>query len=743
MAKIMVAKYAGFCFGVDRAVKKTIELAKEKKSIKTIGELIHNKNVIERLSSYGVEVVSSTDELKDGDFAVIRSHGASPEVYEALKAKNIEYADMTCPFVERVHKKVSEKASENFDRIVIVGDELHPEVMATLGWANLNGSRGLVISNSAKELSEQEFDLLKGKVLITAQTTIKKDDFYRIVDMIKTVAEEVEVFDSICDATQKRQSEAEELARKSDAVIVVGDKLSSNTKKLYEIASKNCKNTQFVETKSQLFLDNLGNCDIISVIAGASTPDWIIREVRTQMSEQENIQAMEEEVKEVKPEETTVEVTEQAKAEDAPEVNEEESNFAAELEKTFVKIRRGQFVKGYVVQLTEDEICVNIGYKADGILKLDEMEVEDGVSVAEAFPVGSEIEAEVISLNDGEGNVVLSRKKIEGQAKWRKLADEIDANKETAVYECKVSRVIKGGVLTKLEGYDAFIPASQLSLKYVEDLNQFVGQDLKVKVIDVDKRQKRFVLSHKDILKEEADIAEKALYAKFNKGEIVKGTVKRLTEFGAFVDIGGVDGLLHITDVSWIRIKHPKDVLTENQEIEVRIKNVDPEKKKVSLEYKQLQPRPWDLVSEKYHEGDVVEGKVVRIAPFGAFVELEPMVDGLVHISQVTNRRIEKVEDVLAEGDAVNAKILEVNPEKKRISLSIRALMEPAKTERPEREERAEKSERPARRRNSDRGARVERDADNNEFSYVMPTSYEVASTSLADLFKQLDDDEQ
>ncbi|MBR3842625.1 MAG: bifunctional 4-hydroxy-3-methylbut-2-enyl diphosphate reductase/30S ribosomal protein S1 [Christensenellaceae bacterium] len=731
MAKVIVAKYAGFCFGVERAVSGVLKLAEEGRKVKVLGELIHNANVNEMLKTKGVSIIDDVSELEPGDTAVIRSHGAEPKLYDKIRAAGAEIVDLTCPFVARIHKKLAE--SENFSHIVIVGSSEHPEIIGTVGWAKVPV---IVIPADADEEAIPEG---LGNVLVCAQTTIKKADFMRICEALERKAASVEVFMSICDATEKRQAEAEELSKISDAVIVVGGKNSSNTRKLYEIAKKNCKNTQYVERTTQVFLDNMGKCDIISVIAGASTPDWIIREVRTQMSEQEKVQATEEEVKEIMPEtETTVEIAEQAEAKEeaAAESIDEESNFAAELEKTFVRIRRGQFVKGYVVQVTENEICVNIGYKSDGILKLDEMDVEEDTNIQEAFPVGSEIEAEVVSLNDGEGNVVLSRKKIEGQLKWKKLADEIDENKETAVYECKVSRVIKGGVLTKLEGYDAFIPASRLSLSYVEDLNQFVGQTIKVKVIDVDKRQKRFVLSHKEILQAEAEEAEKALYAKYSKGEVVKGTVKRLTDFGAFVDIGGVDGLLHITDISWTRIKHPKDVLSENQEIEVRIKNVDPEKKKVSLEYRQLQPRPWDLVPEKYKEGDVVEGKVVRIAPFGAFVELEPSVDGLVHISQVTNRRIEKVEDVLAEGDVVTVKVLEVNAEKKRISLSIRALMEPAKQEKPEREERPERP----RRNNREQNRRVERDADNNEFSYVMPTSFEEATTSLADLFKQLDD---
>lgn len=398
-----------------------------------------------------------------------------------------------------------------------------------------------------------------------------------------------------------------------------------------------------------------------------------------------------------------------------------EPSFAEEMEKTFVKIRRGQFVKGVVVHVTDNEVCVNIGYKADGLIKKEDLTLAGDVAPSDLFKEGDEIEAEVVSLNDGVGNVVLSRKKIENQTKWKEFVENLDMD---AIYECTVTKTIKGGVLTKFNGYEAFIPASQLSLKYVEDLNVFVGKTLLVKIIDVDKRQKRFVLSNKEALKQQLAEQEKMIFESFEKGSVVRGVVKRLTDFGAFVDVGGVDGLLHITDISWVRIKHPKDVLKENQEIDVKILNVDPEKKRISLGYKQLQPKPWDLVSEKYIVGETVTGKVVRIAPFGAFVELEPTIDGLVHISQVTNRRIEKVEDVLSLGQEVTAKILEVNPEKKRISLSIRALMQPEKREASEDGE--EKGERRSRARKEDR-------------SFVIPPREE-ATTSLADLFKMAEE---
>lgn len=716
--KIILGKYAGFCFGVKRAVDGVLQLADAGKKVYTIGELIHNRVVLDMLDEHGVKSVDSPCEIPNGAHAVIRSHGVPPEYYEILNRRGIAYTDLTCPFVARIHKRVFE-ARDSYDRIIIVGGREHPEVIGIKGWA---GDTAIVVSEP-----EELEGLNEKKVLVVAQTTITKEQLDRVYSAVKQKCSEAELFMSICETTQKRQEEAEKLARISDTVIVVGDKKSSNTAKLAKIASNFCKNVKYIGSSSELLLEKCIYCDIISIVAGASTPDWIIREVQKHMSELEKVQGTEatEAVVEEAAAQTVVEEAAEAATqpvEEAPvaEPTEEEGNdFLAELEKTFKKIRRGQFINGVVVQVSEDEVCVNIGYKSDGIIKKENLAIEDGVSPLDMFKPGDEIRAEVISLNDGEGNVSLSRKKVENQQKWKQFVDELDQEK---IYTCKVLKAIKGGVLSKLEGYDAFIPASQLSLKYVEDLNTFTGQTLEVKIIDVDKRQKRFVLSHKEVLKAKAEEEERQLFASFEKGAIIKGTVKRLTDFGAFVDVGGVDGLLHITDISWVRIKHPKDVLEENQEIEVKIVNVDPEKKKISLGYKQLQPKPWDMAPTKYMVGDVVEGKVVRIAPFGAFVELEPTIDGLVHISQVANRRVEKVEDVLALGQVVTAKVLEVNAEKRRISLSIRAIIQDERVE--EEEEKAEKKR--------------EKKEDDEHFNYVIPPVEEATST-LADFFPKMD----
>lgn len=696
MSKIIVAKNAGFCFGVARAVDAVNEIVGKYDHIYTYGELIHNKDVIVDLEKKGVLVTEDIDTVPhvENTVIVIRSHGVSREVYEQISRRGFEILDLTCPFVTRIHKRVIEAGDTP---VVIIGAENHPEVVGIMGWAQ---GKVYVINNAADADSVPKL----AHALIVAQTTITHELWDDVVSVLRTRIASIELFNSICDTTQKRQKEAVALAKDSDMVLVVGGRHSSNTEKLYRLCKNNCEKTYYIDNIAQLPLEKATNHDIISIVAGASTPDWLIREVKTQMSDVEKV--------------VDAEITEENKVSTEQEQSQANEDFMAEIEKSFVYIKRGQIVTGTVVQISDSEICVNIGYKSDGIIKKENLTAAGDENPTDLFKVGDEIEAEVVTLNDGEGNVVLSRRSIESKLKWKELVESLD---ETAVYTVKVDKVVKGGVLAKLDGYDAFIPASQLSLKYVEDLSEFVGQDLEVNIIEADKRQRRFVLSHKNILKAQAEEQEKKLYDTFKKGDKVTGKVKRLTDFGAFVDIGGVDGLLHITDIAWTKIKHPSEMLNVGDDIEVLILNVDPEKKRISLGLKQLAPKPWDQVADKYIVGDTVDGTVVRIMPFGAFVSLEPTIDGLVHISQVTNRRLEKVEEELRIGDKVTAKIMEVNPAKKRISLSIRALMD--------------EPEKPAKR-ESEGADREER------FHYEIPP-VEEATSSLADFFPKMDDSEE
>ncbi|MEG0256668.1 MAG: bifunctional 4-hydroxy-3-methylbut-2-enyl diphosphate reductase/30S ribosomal protein S1 [Christensenella sp.] len=697
MPKIIVAKNAGFCFGVARAVDAVGEIIGKYENIYTYGELIHNKDVIVDLEKKGVKVTEDINLVPqvESTVIVIRSHGVSKHVYESIKKRGFEILDLTCPFVTRIHKRVIEAGDTP---VIIIGAENHPEVVGIKGWA-----QGTVYVVNDAEAATALPEL--SHALVVAQTTITLELWDSIVAVLKKNIAHLDLFNSICDTTQKRQKEAVELARGSDIVLVVGGRHSSNTEKLYTLCKNNCEKTYYIDNITQLPLEKVTNHVIISIVAGASTPDWLIREVRTQMSDVEKV--------------VDTEVTEETEVSAEKEQSQANEDFMAEIEKSFVYIKRGQIVNGTVVQISDSEICVNIGYKSDGIIKKENLTAAGDDVPTDLFKVGDEIEAEVVTLNDGEGNVVLSRKSIESKLKWKELVEALD---EDAIYTVKVDKVVKGGVLAKLDGYDAFIPASQLSLKYVEDLSEFIGQSLDVNIIEADKRQRRFVLSHKNILKAHANEQEQKLYDTFKKGDKVMGKVKRLTDFGAFVDVGGVDGLLHITDISWVKIKHPSELLNVGDEIEVLIMNVDPEKKRISLGLKQLAPKPWDQVPEKYIVGDTVEGTVVRIMPFGAFISLEPTIDGLVHISQVTTRRLEKVEEELRIGDKVTAKIMEVDPAKKRISLSIRALMD--EPEKPEKHEDSNPKQK------------------NDSFRFEIPP-VEEATSSLADFFPKADDEEK
>ncbi|MBR3295296.1 MAG: bifunctional 4-hydroxy-3-methylbut-2-enyl diphosphate reductase/30S ribosomal protein S1 [Clostridia bacterium] len=708
--KVILAKNSGFCFGVQRAVDRALQLAEQGEQVVTLGDLIHNSIFVDYLKGKGVVSVDDIDEIGDRK-ALIRSHGVSPEIYSELGKRGIPYEDLTCPKVSLIHRRVYDER-DAYDHIIIVGKASHPEVIGTKGWI---GEKAIVVGSPEEAEALPEL----GKVLVVAQTTINEKLFDDVSRIVKEKSSDVTLFNSICATTLQRQNEVRELSSRVDAMIVIGDRNSSNSRQLYELARTYCKRAYFVEKADELNVENFTGCDIIGISAGASTPDWIIMEVcalmelnETQVTNEEVVEqeATEEVAVETEPVAEVVEETVEPAAE-TKEESDAEFDFEAELNKSLEnRLRKGALVKGKVVSVNDDEIVVDIGYKADGLLKTSDLLLEDGARPSDVYKEGDDIEAQVVTLNDGQGNVILSRQKIEGKLKWQNFVDSIDKD---AIYECMVTRAVKGGVATKFDEYDAFIPASHLTLNYVADLDEFVGQKLLVKIIDINMKTKRFVLSNKEALQQQIDDQQKAIFESLEKGSVVAGVVKRITDFGAFVDVGGVDGLLHVRDMSWIRGTQPKDILKEGQEIEVKILNVDPEKKKISLGYKQLQPKPWDLAGEKYKVGESVTGKVVRIAPFGAFVELEPTIDGLVHISQVTNKRIEKVEDVLNLGDEITAKILEVNPDKQRISLSIRALMRDERKAQEDEEKKTRKEER------------------------VVIPAREEATTSLADLFKQ------
>ncbi len=742
--KIIAAKNIGFCFGVERAIETAKREAGGGRRIYTYGELIHNLTVIEKLRQDGIEPMERLEDIPTGSTVVIRSHGVAPEEIERCKKLGLKAVDATCPFVKRIHGIVREKAAAGYS-IVIFGESSHPEVRGIVGWA----SCAAVISGPA----EAEKLPYMQKCCLVSQTTAREDYFREAADALRKRCGDLAVFDTICETTRTRQREAAEISRRCTHMFVVGGHHSSNTQKLCAICKKYCKTVDSLAKVSEITLENIDINDIIGVVGGASTPEWIILEVIERMSELEKTMA-------AGPEEEKVEAVAAAAVQEpvAETAEAAEPSFEEVFEKTLVRIRNGQIIKGSVVQIVDGEVCVNIGYKSDGFIPRNEFSSDTDVNPEEVVKVGDEIEVEVIKVNDGEGNVLLSRKNVESKKLWDNLMQD-EENLQDKTFDAVGKEVVKGGLIATIDGIRAFIPASQLSTKYVENIGDFVGKDIKVRIIEVDKSRKRIVASHKAIMKEEAEAAKKELWNKLEVGEKVHGIVRRLTDFGAFVDIGGIDGLVHVTDVAWGRVKHPSDVLSIGQEIEVLIRDVDAEKQRVSLGYKQLQPKPWTMAAEKYPVGSIVEGKVVRIVPFGAFVALEPTIDGLIHISQVGVKRIEKVEDEINVGDVVRCKVLDVTPEAKRISLSRRDVIleenpevaEQLAAEKAERERVA--AERAAERaaaaeaakaaneaREAERAERRRQRREENE--YDLPP-VEKATTSLADKFAGFKFDEE
>ena len=637
MSNIRVAESAGFCFGVKRAIEMAYEAIGVEPKLYSYGQLIHNKTVTDDLASKGLEIVENLDGLTEGTL-LIRSHGVGKALYDEAEAKGLKILDGTCPFVKKIHNIVHEKLPNGMG-IIIVGDGTHPEVIGINGWCE-NAAVILEDEEAAKTKEIPE----KDRYAVVVQTTFRQAKFDKILEILQDRGVNMEIHNTICSATEKRQTEAEELSKTVDKMIVIGGKNSSNTQKLVEICAKNCGNTVHIETICDLVLNNFGKDDKIGITAGASTPPAIIKEVVVTMSE-----ALENAVQNLG--------------------GSEEATFEQMLEESLVTLHTGDVVKGTVIQVVNEEVSVNLGFKSDGIIARGEFSSDPTVVPSKTVQPGDEIEVFVVRVNDGDGNVMLSRKRIEAQ----KGIEEIEAAyNEKAVVTGTVTSVVKGGLIAVVNGVNVFIPSSQVSNRFIEDLSVFNGQELEFNIIEVDRVKRRFIGGRKALVEQEIAAKRAALFETIQAGSRVNGTVSRLTDFGAFVDLGGVDGLIHISEMSWGRISNPKEVLKEGQEVEVFVLDVDKEKGKISLSLKDADKNPWKLAAEKYAAGSIVEGKVVRMVPFGAFVELEPGVDGLVHISQIANKHVVKPEDELKVGEVINVKVLEVNPEQKKISLSKR-----------------------------------------------------------------------
>lgn len=635
--EITVAKSAGFCFGVNRAIQCVYDNI-GKGNIYSYGPIIHNKEVIADLESKGVKTVDSFDGIENGTI-IIRSHGVGEDIYKEIEKKGLNLIDGTCPFVKKIHNIVN-KAHKEGKNIIIVGDPVHPEVIGINGWCE---NSAFIIKDEYKGGLDKD-----KKYSVVVQTTYRKSKFDSIVESIKKDEIDFEVFNTICSATSERQKEAEILAKKMDKMLVIGDKNSSNTQKLYEICRKNCNNTFYIETNADLVLNIFSTNDKIGVTAGASTPPAIIKEVVGTMSDI---------------------------AQNAVDNVEEELSFQELLDQSLVSLHTGDIVKGTVISISGEEVNVNLGYKSDGIIPRGEYSSDPNAIPSKELQAGDEIEVFVVRVNDGDGNVLLSRKRIEAQ---KGMEDVQNAFTEGTPVTGKVTEVVKGGIIAVVNGVRVFIPSSQVSNRYIEDLSVFKGEDLTFNIIEFDRSKRRIIGGRKALIEKEINDKKAALFASIEAGQKIEGTVSRLTDFGAFVDLGGVDGLIHISEMSWGRITNPRDVLSEGQKVSAVVLDVDKEKGKISLSLKDVDSNPWNTAAEKYAVGNIVEGKVVRMVPFGAFIELEPGVDGLVHISQIASKRVEKPEDELTAGQVIKVKVLEVNVEQKKISLSKKAVDAPA-----------------------------------------------------------------
>ena len=627
--EIIRAKHSGFCFGVNRAIDMAFNEAEKKDRhgrLFTCGYLIHNKDVVRRLETMGVTMIESLDEADEGDTVIVRSHGEPQEFYEKAAARGIQLIDTTCVFVKKIHDIVS-KAHDEGIPVVVIGDREHQEVKATNGWC---GYSAHLVGNADE--AEAEADKLKGtEPIIVCQTTIKEELLQEVLDVFNKAGITYDIRNTICNATRERQESCAELASQVDAMVVIGDEYSSNSRKLYEIAKKNNKNSIFVENAKNLLLNRLTKYTKIGCID--------------------------------------------------------------DIEKSLRLPKPGDIIDGKVDQVMSDAVIVNMGCKKDGILRSDEVAMEEGQTLADLYKVGDEIKAKVIKSDDGEGGIMLSTKRLVAVENYAELEAAMENRENITV---TLTRAVNGGVIAAYKEITGFIPMSQLSDRYVENAEEFLGQTFDVRVIRVDTKRNRAVFSRKAILVDEKRKAVAEIWENLNVGDIVEGKVMRFTDYGAFVDIGGVDGLLHISEISWGKLKHPEEVLKIGDIINVKILSLNEEKGKISLGLKQTQPEPWTLVGEKYQVGDVLEGKVVQIKDYGAFVELEAGLDGLVHISEIANKRVENVFDELKVGETVNVKIMEIDPDKRRISLSIKATLpaeEPAAAEAPAEEAPAEAAE--------------------------------------------------
>ena len=659
MRELRVAKTAGFCFGVSRSVEMAEKLLAEEGHCLSLGQLIHNEDVVKALSDKGMRVIASPEEVKPGDKVLIRAHGVAKSVYDSLREAGAEITDATCPKVTAIHTIVR-RAREEGRFVIVIGMRHHPEVEAICGWCGEHE-----VFENAAELGlwlDKNPEIWKKPLSVVVQTTQTRNNFNECCDLIKKRCTNSKISDTICLATFTRQEEAERLASDCDAMVVIGGRHSANSVHLAQICREHCGCVQFIERTDELDLDMLKGKAVVGLTAGASTPAWIIKEVRNKMSD------------EIKVEESTVE---------------KEMSFDEMLEETLKPIYNGDKVKGTVVAITGTEISVDLGTKQTGVIPTEEF-TEDGTKLEDAVKVGDVIEAVVVRVNDVEGVVTLSKKRLDAAKVWAEVEAAVE---DGTVMEGVVTEENKGGVVVSVKGVRVFVPASQTDLPREAAMSELLKKTVRLKITEVNKARKRVVGSIRRVAQAERRERTEAIWNEIEVGKKYHGVVKSLTSYGAFVDIGGIDGMVHVSELSWGRIHQPSEVVSVGDEIDVYVINFDKEKRKISLGYKDPEGNPWTQFTNRYAVGDVASVTIVKLMPFGAFAEVLPGVDGLIHISQIANRRIGKPEDVLTVGDVVDAKITAIDEEKHKISLSIRALSAPAPVAHAEEEPVEEKNE--------------------------------------------------
>ena len=624
---VKIARHAGFCKGVKRAIDTAKLVGNQYEQVVTLGPIVHNQFVVDYLSEHGVGVIESERDL--GTLApetavVLRSHGVSKEIYDMLEEKRMTYIDATCTFVKAVHKLASKAHHEN-KHVIIVGDPRHPEVIGILGWTD---QKGYVV----KDVDDvNDLPYLSGEIVVVAQTTQTGENWNQIIDALQKRFISVTTYNTICKATSERQCAAIDLSKNVDLMLVVGSSSSSNTKKLAQVCKAQGTETYQIESKADIkqewFNQNIKN---IGITAGASTPDWVLKEV-VQMVEEMQGQAGQMKV-----------------------------------------LEKGDIVKGIVTKVEDNQVSVDVGYKFDGIIPIGELSSLHIETANDLVKVGDEFEVEVIRIQDDKDKLILSKKTVDSKKAWQTLQQQYEANE---TIEVVVADIVKGGLVVDL-GVRGFIPASHVERHFVEDFSDYKGRTLKVKIIEFDPTNAKVILSQKKVLDDEIDTQKKQTLQQLKVGSVITGTVQRLTDFGAFVDVGGVDGLIHVSELAWYRVDRPSDIVNEGDVVKVKILGIDVDNERISLSLKSAQPSPWEAIDSKIKAGDVLEGTVKRLVSFGAFIELFPGVEGLVHISEISPNHIGTPSDVLETEQTVNVKVLEVNIDEKRISLSIRQTIE-------------------------------------------------------------------